>query len=763
MATYVGTPGFSTPDYATLHSQATPTLTAQQQAVQDQLNAAAKAGGFQAPDLTVGNQWLANQADPVQAWINQQTFAYNNQNVSPTGVQEKLRSQVGQDMSGTFGGDWKADNRSPGLQQNLSAFLGLDVSGNKIQGWSPLTSQSLGFGPNAGVQSGIQGGLSTHQFGQPQLYGQQLQTGQYPNEPWDANSPAKFHDYLMANPLYRGSGMGGLSQANQFLTQSSGQTQQAGGQTQLQQPALGGLSSSSTFNASPTLTRSNLQAPQQASAPASTQLPGTAQQQGTAQQGPLSQGAYNPNLPQATGANKGEQFKELVPTFGLASARQAYDSPTGDYVGPGFKEVGGFEDVSARITPDMYQQALNTIKNPPKAVAAEPVIGDYGQSQQVDPNRAVSSAQQIVKSYEDAQNRIGKISELTGLTPQQVQAYGNTDELQQLVNQANLKTMQTNPLFNQLKQVEDKYGIKYDERKGAIPVDIQREYMTRLLESYGINDLNQLGHTTVDKKDIYFNRASGQQLPSVLGGTRQGASGKGLTDIQLRPGPDGTAIPYAAFENKDKNALTGTILPLALAMFAPMAAPALGAAAGVGSAVGQGALYGGLGGALTSAATGGNILKGGLTGAALGGVGGSIGAGKGQFNPASSVTNNTLQAGALGAARGAATGLTGSLLTGNDLGRGVLGGALAGGVGGLSSQSLTSAGANPKIARAVGSALGNTAKSLAFQPKVGGLQQASNQSVAQPQQYLSSSQPTQYDISMFPEHVQRRLREIGVA
>lgn len=222
--------------------------------------------------------------------------------------------------------------------------------------------------------------------------------------------------------------------------------------------------------------------------------------------------------------------------------------------------------------------------------------------------------------------------------------------------------------------------------------------MASRLHDVGIDDLEDIGYTNVDGKTVFYDRATGAQIPTNLKGTN---SGEGMQEIRLTVGPDGRVVPRNVWEDTSDNDVIAPLL-MAASIAAPYLAPGL--LPGIGTTLGAsgawapvvgGAAYGAGTGALQSGISGGNVLKGALTGGLTGGIGGAIGGGlklpsgevipqffstgskladaalKGGLSGAISsgiYGGNALKGGALGALAAAGGSLGGNLLSGANIG-----------------------------------------------------------------------------------------------
>lgn len=259
-----------------------------------------------------------------------------------------------------------------------------------------------------------------------------------------------------------------------------------------------------------------------------------------------------------------------------------------------------------------------------------------------------------------------------------------------------------NQAYQQLGALE-KYGLTYGNK--ALGSEANRETIAQRLSEYSINNLQDLGSTTVDGKPVFYNRTTGQALPGELGYT---SYGDGFTRYKMQALPDGSAIPVPEWEDSSDNAKIAQAVAIAAMVAAPWALPALGAATGLGAAA-SGALYGGATGALTSGIGGGNILKGGLTGALAGGIGGSFGAGSGQFDVSQGMGGAAGKA-INSAASGALTGGMKAGLSGKNALEGVVVGGVSGGLGSYANSQLADAGFGPKASGFLSSQLSGAAR-----------------------------------------------------
>jgi len=285
--------------------------------------------------------------------------------------------------------------------------------------------------------------------------------------------------------------------------------------------------------------------------------------------------------------------------------------------------------------------------------------------------------------------------------------------------------------YQQLGALE-KYGLSYKNK--ALGSEANRETIAQRLSEYGINNLQDLGSTTVDGKPVFYNRTTGQALPGELGYT---SYGDGFTRYKMQALPDGSAIPVPEWEDSSDNAKIAQAVAIAAMVAAPWALPALGAATGLGAAA-SGALYGGATGALTSGIGGGNILKGGLTGALAGGIGGSFGAGSGQFDMSQGMGGAAGKA-INSAASGALTGGMKAGLSGQNILEGATMGGVAGGLGSYANSQLSAAGLGAKTSGFLSGQLAGAARNQVGQMLGAGPKQLARPPVARPGQAASST------------------------
>lgn len=242
-------------------------------------------------------------------------------------------------------------------------------------------------------------------------------------------------------------------------------------------------------------------------------------------------------------------------------------------------------------------------------------------------------------------------------------------ELQTKLNQE-LAVRDASAAYNQM----GKLGLNYSNQ--GLSSEQNRETIAARLAEYGVTDLGQLGFAMgQDGKQVFYNKATGKQLPSEIGYT---TAGEGMQKYNLQVMPNGQVVPTAQWQNTSDMGTIAPLAALAMGIAAPWAVGALGGGLLAGAGVG------GLTGAAMSGLTGGNILKGGLTGAALGGLASSLSG----FKPTdSSILNSAI--------KGGITGATGAGVRGGD----ILQGALAGSV---------NAGANSAINTGLSGMFGNT-------------------------------------------------------
>lgn len=279
---------------------------------------------------------------------------------------------------------------------------------------------------------------------------------------------------------------------------------------------------------------------------------------------------------------------------------------------------------------------------------------------------------------------------------------GEVDPAYTQAQQAAQAKRDANQAYQQLGALEQ-YGLSYKNK--ALSSEANRETIAQRLGEYGVNNLQDLGSTTVDGKPVFYNRTTGQALPGELGYT---SYGDGFTRYKLQAMPDGSALPVPAWEDSSDNGKIAQGLSIAAMLAAPWALPALGAATGLGAAA-SGALYGGATGALTSGIGGGNVLEGGLTGALAGGIGGAFGAGPGQFDVSQGLGGAAGKA-INSAASGALTGGMKAGLSGQNILEGATMGGVAGGLGSYANSQLAGAGLGPKASGFLSSQLSGAAR-----------------------------------------------------
>lgn len=236
--------------------------------------------------------------------------------------------------------------------------------------------------------------------------------------------------------------------------------------------------------------------------------------------------------------------------------------------------------------------------------------------------------------------------------------------------------MMASPLYKELQQ----YGTG-SKNAGTNQAKAQQVMAVRLHE-LGINSLQDIGtYTGPDGKSFYYNKNTGQRLPSEIKGTN---SGEGMQKIKLQTMPNGQVVPVNIWKDTSE-AKTYAPLGMALGLAAPMvlgpmATSALGFAPGsLGAAAVKAGVSGLTSGAL-SAAGGGNFGKGFLTGA----IGSGIGSGVGALNPGGALTTNATLASGVNRALSSGLGAgAGALIGGGDVANSALRGALSGGISGL--------------------------------------------------------------------------------
>lgn len=206
---------------------------------------------------------------------------------------------------------------------------------------------------------------------------------------------------------------------------------------------------------------------------------------------------------------------------------------------------------------------------------------------------------------------------------------------------------------NLLGDVSAAGGGRADPRVSKVEAE---QLIAKNLGTFGITDLDDIGYVIgPGRQPIFYNRKTGQSIPQEIVGFKDRE--KGGQKLFLTIDQNGKVVPVNSYmqpnpSGKWKSAVA-PILTVAGAAFAPYALGGLSSAlagagvTGAAGTVGAGALYGaGLGG-LGAGLTGGDIGKAMLTGAIGGGISSGIGTGL-KLSPTQTLPQYNL-AGSLGA------------------------------------------------------------------------------------------------------------------
>lgn len=203
------------------------------------------------------------------------------------------------------------------------------------------------------------------------------------------------------------------------------------------------------------------------------------------------------------------------------------------------------------------------------------------------------------------------------------------------------------------------------------------------LRRHGITDLNDIGYVIgEDRVPRFYNRLTGKEIGRRLGNTSEG---KGEQEIYLSIDKQGRVLPVNVWSPPDNSTTEDLMAIASIAAFAlaPYAMPYLTTALG-GSAIAGGAAYGGITGAVNAGISGGDIGEGALKGAAGGALTAGIGQGMQSLN-----VGGMIPGASEGLVQGVNTALTKGLqgaaitgLQGGDIGKGLLGGLVSGGIQG---------------------------------------------------------------------------------
>lgn len=208
------------------------------------------------------------------------------------------------------------------------------------------------------------------------------------------------------------------------------------------------------------------------------------------------------------------------------------------------------------------------------------------------------------------------------------------------------------------------------------------------LRRHGITDLSDIGYVIgEDRIPRFYNRLTGKEIGRRLGNT---SGGEGEQEIYLSIDKEGRVLPVNVWQPPDNSTTEdiSAIATLAAFAIAPYAVPyltsAYGALGAVGAPIAAGATYGAGSAALQAGITGGDIGEAALKGAAGGALTAGIGTGMQNLN-----VGGMIPGASEGLVQGVNTaltkGLTGAALAGlqgGDIGKGLLGGLVAGGIQG---------------------------------------------------------------------------------
>lgn len=199
------------------------------------------------------------------------------------------------------------------------------------------------------------------------------------------------------------------------------------------------------------------------------------------------------------------------------------------------------------------------------------------------------------------------------------------------------------------------------------------------LGTFGVTDLDDIGYVVgPNRQPIFYNRKTGESIPQHIVGWKDRE--RGGQEIFLTIGEDGKVKPVNSYmqpnpSGKWKSAVA-PLLAVAGAAFAPYALGSIAPLLGTGAAAtaGAGAIYGGALGAVGAGLTGGDIGKSLLTGAIGGGLSAGIGTGL-KLSPTTTLPQYNL-AGALGASSAGTTAAVNAIL------KGAASGGISAGIGG---------------------------------------------------------------------------------
>lgn len=193
------------------------------------------------------------------------------------------------------------------------------------------------------------------------------------------------------------------------------------------------------------------------------------------------------------------------------------------------------------------------------------------------------------------------------------------------------------------------------------------ELLARNLGTFGITDLDDIGYVVgPNRQPIFYNRKTGESVPQHIVGWKDRE--RGGQEIYLTIGEDGKVKPVNSYMQPNPSSgwkgAVAPILAIGGALLAPYALGSIAPLLGTGAAAtaGAGAIYGaGLGG-LGAGLTGGDIGKAMLTGAVGGGLSAGIGTGL-KISPTATLPQYNL-AGALGASSAGTTAAVNAIFKG---------------------------------------------------------------------------------------------------
>lgn len=206
---------------------------------------------------------------------------------------------------------------------------------------------------------------------------------------------------------------------------------------------------------------------------------------------------------------------------------------------------------------------------------------------------------------------------------------------------------------NLLGDVQAAGGGRADPRVSKYEAD---RLIAQNLGTFGITDMDDIGYVIgPDRQPIFYNRKTGQSIPQEIVGFKDRKNGG--QKLFLTIDQSGKVVPVNSYMQPNPSSgwkgAVAPILAVAGAAFAPYALGGLSSAlagagvTGAAGTIGAGALYGaGLGG-LGAGLTGGDIGKAMLTGAIGGGISSGIGTGL-KLSPTQTLPQYNL-AGSLGA------------------------------------------------------------------------------------------------------------------